>query len=494
MEDKYNFETEKPAQESQGQQPEAGFGAGQTGQEEYARQAGFDPVTGQLRQENGGWKNAPSMGPYGGLPQEPKPKKKLVPLIIGISIFLVVAVAVLGVVVVSRFFSNDKNKVIVAIANTFEAPEIWKAFNSNDIVTSDAYTIELGANIEGVILDLDYLQTRELQALNGSIGAAGVEGKTDFYSVLDEEKLAAKLPFLDDKKLFVYYYRQENQGYLMDFLEESGIPSWTLNNYFIYLHEGAKAPSAQVDYKELAESILETYNELKFEKIDKRSFDIDGKQVSCSGYQLRLTRQRIEEMLDQIKQAQGAMAASIQSLQDAVSYMEGEEVELRFYIHQKKLAAIQVTADGITEEIRFEGGARRTQNMSFYVDGLKLLSVVGTTEGKKETTTLKIMGMELAHYSYDAGSGVIEAALSLEELYGIENIYFNGTVSSDKERPGITNISLKEGEEVILLDGSILFSKGAEIEALQGEEFDLGNASVYDTMEYFGTLYEDIYD
>ena len=71
MEDKYNFETEKPVQESQGQQPEAGFGAGQTGQEEYARQAGFDPVTGQLRQENGGWKNAPPTWPSRGFPQQP---------------------------------------------------------------------------------------------------------------------------------------------------------------------------------------------------------------------------------------------------------------------------------------------------------------------------------------------------------------------------------------------------------------------------------------
>lgn len=476
MEDKYNSTTEMPTGQAQGHPAE------------------FDPVTGQLNQENGGWQTAPPTEPYGGMMQEPKKKKKLVPLIIAISVLLVVAVVAVVGVVASGLLSSDKNKVIAAVANTFEEPEIWKALNFNHIVTADTYTIELGANIEGVTFDLDYLQTRERQALNGSIRAEDTDEEMDFYSVLNNDQLMAKLPFLDDEKLFVYHYRQENQGYLMDYLEESGLSQQMLNSYLIYMHEGSKAQGGDVDYKELAESILDTYKELEFEKLDKRSFDIDGKQVSCNGYQLVLTKQMIEEMISQIEQAGGSLAASIQNLQDAISYMESEEIELKFYIYDKKLAGLQVTADGSTEEIRFEGGVRRTQNMSFYVDGLKILNVVGTTEGKKETTSLKIMGMELAHFSYDADSGAIEAELSLNELYGIENISFSGTVSPDKDHPGISNISLKEGDEVILLDGSILFREGAEIEDLQGEEFDIGNASVYELMEYFGTVYEDLLD
>ena len=43
------------------------------------------------------------------------------------------------------------------------------------------------------------------------------------------------------------------------------------------------------------------------------------------------------------------------------------------------------------------------------------------------------------------------------------------------------------------MEMKITFTEGADIENIEGEEFDIGNASVYECMEFFGKIYEQLY-
>lgn len=461
--------------------PISGESQGTSGEDNFY----FDAATGEV-----------SGGSGGGSPK----KKKLLPLIISLAVVLAAAAAVVVIGIVSGAFISDKNKVIAAVGNTFEIPQIIKDLDFNDIITSDAYTVGIEGEADGVSVDVDYLRTKEQQAITGTIGASGINA--EFSGILDDNQLKLKIPFLDEEKMFVYHYDQENTGYFMEMLEEYGLNNQVINQMLDTLHNGSEENNTNLEAnKELVESIVEIYQKLEFQKIDKRTFTIDGKNVSCAGYETVITTQMLKEVLDSIQKAvdagavystTGDVQGVIDNLRYALDNSDDIQVRLKYYIYKKKLAAIRAEVNEEDVEVRFEGGTTRTQNMGFYISGLKILDVKGTTEGEKDTTILSSMGTELIRWSYDKGTGEFEASISMYNYdYSQENYYIKGKITNEKDSGEIDISELDAGYGP--MEMKITFTEGADIENIEGEEFDIGNASVYECMEFFGKIYEQLY-
>lgn len=462
----------------------------------------FDPISeesGEMSKQDNIYFDATTGELAGGTGGEAPKKKKLLPLIISLAVVLAAAAAVVLIGIFSGAFISDKNKVIAAIGNTFEVPEIVKVLDFNDIVTSGAYTVGIESEIDDVSFHVDYLRTKDKQAVNGNIGSLGING--EFSGILDDNQLKLQIPFLDDEKILVYHYDRENTGYLMEILEEYGVNDQVLNQFLDTLYNGTEESDSSLEVnKELFQNIWEIYKNLEFKKLEKRTFTIDGNNVSCNGYETVITAQMMKDTLNHIQNAMNEQPAysAREDMQEVFDNLRevlssgNVQVRLKFYIYKKKLAAVRAEVNEEDIEIRFEGGNTRTQNMGIYMSGLKMMEVKGTTEGQKDTSILSSMGTELMRWSYDKGTGEFDASLSLYNYgYSEDNYSIRGKITNEDEYGEIDISELNMGDGPMKM--KITIQKGADIKDIEGEEFDIGNATVYELMEFFGKIYEQLY-
>ena len=106
---------------------------------EWQQQMSFDPTTGQ---------------PVG---MQPKKKKKTF-AIIGAIVAAVLVIAVVAVVIInSGVFLSKADKVAKAVENTFaEKGALAEDLAISDIMESKKYTMSIGAEVEGVDINVDY--------------------------------------------------------------------------------------------------------------------------------------------------------------------------------------------------------------------------------------------------------------------------------------------------------------------------------------------------
>lgn len=463
----------------------------------------FDPVTGMLKDTSGDvsderQKAAGFLGyEYQGKEEPPEKKKRLLPLIVSLAVLVAAIGAVIIIGIGNGVFLSDKAKVFAAIGNTFEEPKIVKALDFSDITGSDAYTVSISGMVNGFPIEAEYLRTKEQQAFHGSVNAGGID--MEYAGMLDDEKLMLHIPLLDHEKLFTYYYNRENNGYLMDILAGYGISPDVLNENLRSIHDSAKSGNSAELYLALAKPLKEFYQKMEFKKTMKKGFEVDGRYASCQGYETTVTSQELRELVEEMQNAlndvgavaiSGNFPATLDNLSEVLNEIEDTQMQWRFYLYKKKLAGIQIDSEGTKVEILFLGGKRRSQNMALRINGLKILEVSGFNEGKKETTKISSMGTNIIEWSYDVETGGFDATLFLEEFYYGESVSVKGKIEKEKTNATIGLEEVKVGEEPILTDGQIVFHTGAEIEPLEGEELDMGSASLYELMEYMGSLYE----
>ena len=166
------------------------------------------------------------------------------------------------------------------------------------------------------------------------------------------------------------------------------------------------------------------------------------------------------------------------------------EVEATFYLYKKELAAIILDIDGYEMEILFEGGDYRAQNIVIAMEGDEIVEIEGETNGSVEERILTVEGEEFISYEYDSKSGDFECFIS--DGY-------------DEYEIADANIKSKNGQvtfyvEDFTVDGvgmemELIIKKGAKMDKLSGETFDLGNASESDLEDLiYDELGDDLYD
>ena len=435
----------------------------------------FDPMTGQPIQQNQGGQGNMGMKKSG---------KWIVAA--GVAAGVVVVGAVVCVGMTSGAFLSDGNKVLLATANTFgeESHLTGDLSNIVDIIGTGKYTLGVTADVEGVEIDGEFIDASSKKQLKGTVDTGYLEVEVD--AVLDSKQFAVKMPTVDDQ-VYVYKYTEENDGYLIDSLDEDVVDSF---NELLTTVNSSKEQDQLTEA--LKDAVLEEYKELKFKKVDKEEYEIDGKDRKCKGYETTITSDNMLDILDEVEEIledeyDEALESVDIDLNDMFSdlrysFRNMPDIDVTFYIYKNKLACINVEVDGDDAELLFLGGETRTQNMKLKVEGDTILEVKGSTEDGVERTRLYVQDEEVCDvkYDYKEGKFTVDAP----------DLYVNASIDASKNNVAITLKDLEVDDRIIGIEGTISVKKGAKVTALKGEEFDLGNASESD----FEELLENIQD
>ena len=481
---KFDPMTGQPIQaQSQPVQPEMKFDP-MTGQPVQAAsqptqpQMKFDPMTGQPVQAQTG-ATAPVYDIPGG-----KKKKSKFAAAMGIVVALVLVCGVAFAGVKSGAFLGKSGKVALATSNTFsETSHLTKSLQGLDILATKNYTMDVDVDISGEgRISASYANTSSEKQISGSVRIQDA-GSIDFIAGIDAEEVKAQIPTLGDD-VYVYNYTKEKKGYLADQLDQDDIDGIDEICKTIYSSKEQKKQG-----KEIAKIFTDQYKELKFKSASKQTFEVNGKDRSCKGYQTTVTSDDVTSLLDKLEDYTREQVGDMLDDQLDVRDMFDEyrdmfddmpDMDMTFYIYKNKLACIELEAEGDDVQLIFHGGDTRTQNMELLYNDKTQFEIKGETSGKVEESRIYVDGTKIATLSYDYGNGEYE--LDLGGSYTVD-----GTLMSD--RKGFTFTC--DADEISV---EVNLSKGANLEQISGDTIDIGNASESELedlwMKYLDMSYE----
>lgn len=467
---------------------------------------GYDPMTGEPIRANSK-SNQPEMNfdPMTGLPitysggstapetdsTKKSAKKKI---LIGVAA-AVAALALIGIVVFacisSGLFLGKGNKVLLAINNTFNGKyRLAEDLDVADILTSGKYTVgtELDAEVDGedLILTASY-------ANSGNDKQISVSGSYDYIpdvsivAALTKSELKLQgSPVIDDY-VFIYNYTKEKDGALMELLEDE------LGNdeaqACIALIDLAckKAYSGDKLSKEFTKIIVEEYQSLEYEKVDKKEFEINGKDRKCEGYKTEITEDNLVNILEKweevlqkeakdlnglVEDLTGTEVSTEDLIDELIDELDFSDIELTFYIYKNELACITIEVEKEEIEVLFTN-EKDSQTMEMVYDDETIMELVVESEGHTETYTMESMGYEYGVIEYDYKSGNVEFDFYDGEIVG------EGLVESGAKEKSLEILELEMyGED--MGTGRVFVRSGADMHKFSGEKFDIGNASESD--------------
>ena len=481
----------KEEQPTGGFDPMTGEPIGQAAQEEQPT-GGFDPMTGepigQTTQQAGGF------DPMTGAPVTQKPKSK-VPVVVG----AVAGVVVLVVLLVfggikSGLFLGKSGKVLLAANNTLKKmPHFVETLEPMLGLVEDEFTVEFSAKAEGVKIGGSFINASKQKQVTAKLeyGGESIEG----LAGVDSNSLKFQVPDLS-KKLFVYNYKKENSGYIVDLIGDEYID--TLNSSLEQLVSGSKdTDKAQ---KDVTNVVMKELKSLKFQSAAKEEFTVNDKDVMCKGYTTTITGANIWNIIDGSYQA---MLDNYQSVGEAVdvfsygdieselSYLENkldnmEDVVVTFYIYKNQLAAIVVEDDDFEDDLQlcFEGGDYRLQNITFK-SGSYRISMKGSDDGTKEKFKLREKygtdAYDIGSFEYNYESGKYKIEVDGEVLSG--KLYKEGRT---------LNLSIDGQYDIPDMDFAV--TRGAKLQKFSGDEFDIGNADADDLYDLLDDITDELSD
>ena len=374
-------------------------------------------------------------------------------------------------------------KILKAVANTFsEETKLTKACSAFQLIGKDAYTMNVVADIEGQEVEATLAAKNNKMQLSASVDISGLP---DIEGVigLDSKELRAKLDGLDT--VMVYKFTEENDGELIEQTDEAAIEM--INETLVML----TSDNTQSDVtKKVSSAVLKVFNEWEIENAEKDTFEVDGKKRNCKGYTFTIEEDNMEDMSDAILEAldgeinEDLLDAYEDAMSDAFHGMP--DVEVTVYIYKDMLAAVILDVDGDEIEIFFEGGEYRTQNVIVDADGHTIFEIIGETDGSVEEYEFELAGRKIFSVEYDEKSG----ELVMEENYTGLNISVEATLTGKANELSFVLESFDMDYYDIDCDFQIILQKGASMQNIKGEEFDLGAADE-DDME---DLLEDLMD
>ena len=485
-------------QAAQEEQPTGGFDPmtgepiGQAAQEEQPT-GGFDPMTGEPIGQT--TQQAGSFDPMTGAPVTQKPKSK-VPVVVG----AVAGVVVLVVLLVfggikSGLFLGKSGKVLLAANNTLKKmPHFVETLEPMLGLVEDEFTVEFSAKAEGVKIGGSFINASKQKQVTAKLeyGGESIEG----LAGVDSNSLKFQVPDLS-KKLFVYNYKKENSGYIVDLIGDEYID--TLNSSLEQLVSSSKdTDKAQ---KDVTNVVMKELKSLKFQSAAKEEFTVNDKDVMCKGYTTTITGANIWNIIDGSYQA---MLDNYQSVGEAVdvldsygeieselSYLEDEldnmeDIVVTFYIYKNQLAAIVVEDEDFEDDLQlcFEGGDYRLQNITFK-SGSYRISMKGSDDGTKEKFKLKEKygtdAYDIGSFEYNYESGKYKIEVDGEVLSG--KLYKEGRT---------LNLSIDGQYDIPDMDFAV--TRGAKLQKFSGDEFDIGNADADDLYDLVDDITDELSD
>ncbi len=458
---------------------------------------GFDPMTGEPIGSK------PSEEPDGFDPMTGKPirnkdkKKSKMPLIIGgVAALILIVAAVL--VFSSGLLLGKSGKVMLATANTFkDTPHFVRALKPLRILNGDKYTVAFSCDVSNVDVSGELRNNGSEKQISAKLGSNGE--KLDLLAGIDSKTVKLKVPALSNY-VFVYNYKGKNTGYLLDEVDEDDLE--IVNTMLENL--AAKTDTKDI-YSKLFKIFKDEFKSIKFVNAGKEEYTINDEYVNCKGYTALITSNNMIHIADKIERLIYDEYADLldidkfdlddfkkefDNMRDALE--DADDIELTFYIHKNKLAAIVIenpNAD-VKIELCFEGGDYRMQNMILKVDNYRL-RVTGSDNGTKEEFILdtRINGgnkREIGSLEYNYENGRFTANLS--------GVTAEGKLISSKSELNLKISDFKESYFSVSPDLDITIKKGAKMDKYSGKEFDLGNADKDKCMDLAEDIQDKIYD
>ena len=414
---------------------------------------------------------------------EEQPKKKKTGLILAvIAALLVLAAGAVVWVVKSGVFTSNSAKVLEAAANTFrDTDDLAGAFQFGNILLSDESTVMVSSEAEDFSMELQFLYGKDRKQMLGSIDMPNFM-EVYFQAELTEEELMVQVPSAADY-IFTYNYQEPKNGYLQDYYGDS------LDDIDELL-EALYSPEDQAELDtDLAKAIAEECGKLEFEKVSSEEFEVDQEKRTCTGIATTVTRESLENIFDELEDTvRDSMESAygygdiyteyyFDQLEDSIS--EIEDVDLTFFIYEKKLACVRVEIEDEEAEIRFLGGDTRMQNMQFLIDGEEMLRIEGEKKDTTEVRTVFLEGEESVTLEYNRKTGLLDITADGGRTVIAGNIFLD----KDSFNASIDRVMV-DGQFVDLTFGMNI-KKGAAFQEFDGEKFDLGQASVEDIQALF---------
>ena len=440
---------------------------------------GFDPMTGQ---PIGGGSAPSGMGfdPMTGQPLGKGAGKKsfgALKWVLGIAVPVVAVGVVVFAGIKSGLFLGKSGKVMMAVNNTFQdSTHLAEDLNFADILDSDKYTVEVSGEMPEGSAEFTYGVSSDDKMLSGNFDISGMP-EIEFSAMLDSEALRLSIPSLDDQ-VYAYYYQSENDGYLMSNVDQESIDA--MNDALVSLYSNSDYEDMVNDLKDCVKDELKN---LEFEKASAREYEVDGKDRSCKGYVTVITADNMINIVDAMEdlfadqygaQYELMMRENFDELRYELDAMS--DIELTFYIYKNKLSAVNLYCEGSEIEWRFLGGDTRMQNMEIVADGETVMEVRGSVEGTEERTRVFADDVEVLDLQYDYKSG--DFKVNAGQLFSCK-----GNIQSGKKEFSITLDRLEYAFLEADINGTVTVKKGVEKLDMDGEEFDIGNASLSDVEE-----------
>lgn len=417
--------------------------------------------------------------PYVVAGEPKKSSKKMIGIIIGASV-AVLAVFIMAIVAItSGVFMSPANKILAATGKTFAGNEDFMELNEvAEILMKDSYT--LTAEISGDEMDAEVSFIEYGGDKGVKFDAESYGEKVQANVLLTNKELQVYIPE-GPKKTFIYNYKDEKNGFLMDEFEEEEIE--TIDNMLAFLYEN----DTEEEALKLQKDTLKAFRDLKFKKAGKESFKINGRDRKCTGYTTEFGPDQVEIFAEIYREYYESIFASFgdseltdemmeefdyafDDMMDELEYMD--DYDMTFYLYKGRLAAVVLDGD---VEVQFVINNTKNPLLGMTLvadDGYEEIEVTweGEVNGKKEEYELRAEGQKMLTIEYDKAAGkanieipdAMEVEVEVKKASGAVSYAIDGDV---------------DGEEIGF---ELTVSGKTEKLEMADDKFDIGNASEED--------------
>ncbi len=419
------------------------------------------------------------------VPETVAPKKSKGPLIAIIALAVVVVLAIAGVLAWKfGLFLKPADKVLIAAKNTFtEKDTIGKALGDS-MKEEEAITTKFEGEFDRYSGDLTMMVDKTGYGFEANVHLPELPTISGVMR-LDADSLRLKVPAVLDQ-VFVYDYHKVNENSLITQNAGGKEQIEAVNKALQQMVDSCAAIEGQKEKTaELEGKLLEVYRELPFEKAEAAEWTVNGEKKKCDAYTTTLDTASQQKIWDILKDYSPSFDPNENQAMAMIE--KSEDVKFVFYLNDSKFAAVEMTAmtSGEKVTVTFEGGETAWQNLAVATKDGEVFRMSGKTEGTKENLAFSVQGNELGNFDFDAADNSYAVNVNVG---GSISATVGGTITSSKDEFKLTIDKIESGGAAVPAKMTMTMTPGAEMPAVDGEQFDVVDAEQKDWMGLAGKL------
>lgn len=458
----------------------------------------FDPMTGrpimpnQMNNSTGAASQTAGAAQMAGAAQGTAKKFGALKVVGIVAAGLVVVVC--GATIVRNAVIGKGGKILIATSKTVQDTPIIldksNVLSTVEMMSKGKYTVTASVDDGYDSFEGKIVSSSSEKQVSGTVDIDGVS--VDGVVGITNKYVKAYIPMLSDDTYVYDYTNNDQDGYIAELLEDEGIDVEDVNSAISQLYNVEDKVDSKSTSK-LGKDFLKQFNEIGWEKADKKSVEVDGKKRNVKGYKAEITGDDIADLVavfedyytEQMESLEfvDKMGADLDDVEDAFDEIYDacdyiDDIEISAYMYKGMLAAVYVDVEDVEIELLLKGGDYRLQNLECNIDtGWYDMSfeIEGQTKGTKETLELIANRDTLCTVEYDWNSGKFEYYDDYNEFSGVLKKAGNGFEFST---------------EIEGIDIEVLVSSDAKFEKYGEKEVDI---TEYDE-EDFEDLVSDFYD